>query len=58
MPVVAEYGKEAVCSDTLWQTGIKFPDVVIAGAELTVIVKLVGAVDTHPAALLTVNDPV
>jgi hypothetical protein len=38
-------------------TAVVAPNVIV-GNGFTVIVKFVGAADTHPAALLTVSDPV
>ena len=45
-----------VCALELVHTAVVAPKVMV-GKGLTVTVKLVGA-DTHPAALVTVNEPV
>ena len=46
-----------LCALVLTHTAVVAPKVIV-GNGFTVIVKFVGAADTHPAALRTVSDPV
>ena len=46
-----------LCALVLTHTAVVAPNVIV-GNGFTVIVKFVGAADTHPAAFRTVSDPV